>query len=544
MTSIPLSNGDGDMWGEPSPQECATAETLSRVQLAALNAALSEAPDLEWDLAWDDDLLCRAGAGQAASERSAEGTTSAAGMLDLLDRLGSEPADLSFLATFDLDAMGPLELMEHVAALDRVGALVAWLRARSLVAAAGATPSGSLLAERHVEHEIAVARRTSRYGAGRALEDARALALLFPRFAEALRAGEIGDRHVAVLVDKTRPIRDAAVLAAIEARVLGHATRMTPTRFGKEVAKAIADLDPDAEGRCRRARVQRGVTSRPLDDGLGLLTVVDDWSTISAVQQTLDTDASVLRAERGGAAAVADGNDEARSGACRADALAARVLGTVDADGSVTFDRSSLPVTLNLVMDLQTLRDERDRVALLEGEPVPAGVGREWLDAVTAYRRCVTAPVTGVLLDYGTAQYLPAPLRRFVMARDGECRSPICGVCSPQRLQIDHAEEFPAGPSTSDNTGGLCITEHQLKTAGLVDITDSAADGSCTWTTAWGQSVHIPARPYLHDPTETPPRQETSPGPPPVPPPIPQASSVSPPPVGTESTGPPDVPPF
>jgi hypothetical protein len=221
-------------------------------------------------------------------------------MLDLLDSLGSEPGDLALLAGFDLDAMRPLELMEHLAALDRVTALVAWLRARGLVAAAGAQSSGSLLAEVHVEHEIAVARNISRYGAGRALEDARALATTFPGFAAALRAGEVSDRHVGVLVDKTRPIDDADVLAAIEARVLPQAKRMPPTRFGQQVARAIADLDPDAEARCRRARTQRGVTARPLDDGLGLLTAVDDWPTIAAIAQTLDTDAAVLRAERGG----------------------------------------------------------------------------------------------------------------------------------------------------------------------------------------------------------------------------------------------------
>ena len=27
--------------------------------------------------------------------------------------------------------------------------------------------------------------------------------------------------------------------------------------------------------------------------------------------------------------------------------------------------------------------------------------------------------------------------------------------------------------------------------------TDSQADGSCTWTTQWGQVIHVPARPFL-----------------------------------------------
>jgi hypothetical protein len=245
---------------------------------------------------------------------------------------------------------------------------------------------------------------------------------------------------------------------------------------------------------------------------------VHDWATVSAIAQTLDADAAVLRADRGGATAVAGGDDEARMAACRADALAARVLGTVEADPAhpgdvrVPFDPAQVPVTLNLVIDLETLRGEADRLALLDGQPVPAGVGREWAQGASRWRRCITDPVDGHLLDYGTAAYLPAPLRRFVLARDGRCRAPGCAVAAPRRLQLDHALEFPAGPSSAANTGACCTTEHQLKTAGGVRITESRPDGSCTWTTAWGQRVRVPARPFLHDPRPAP---ETDPDPPP-----------------------------
>jgi hypothetical protein len=212
---------------------------------------------------------------------------------------------------------------------------------------------------------------------------------------------------------------------------------------------------------------------------------------------------------RGGAAAVAAGNDDARIDPCRADALATRVLGRVaeadeGADEVVTFEREPVPVVLHLVMDLPTLRAERDRMALLDGAPVPAGIARELAEGAVAWRRMVTDPADGHLLDAGTAVYLPQPLRRYVLARDGGCRSPVCSVTSPRRVQLDHAVEFPDGPSSAANTGGVCATDHQLKTARLVDIVGSAADGSCTWVTALGQRVRVAPRPYLHDGTGPP----------------------------------------
>jgi hypothetical protein len=179
-------------------------------------------------------------------------------------------------------------------------------------------------------------------------------------------------------------------------------------------------------------------------------------------------------------------------------------------------------VTLDLVMDLDTLRGEADRMAMLEGQPVPAEVAREHADAVRTWRRVVTDPVDGHLLDYGTRQYLPDRLRRFVLARDGGCIAPDCTTRSPRRLQMDHVTPYPQGPSSAANCDTKCITCHQLKTAGHIQVTDSNPDGSRTWTTRWGQTVRIPPRPFLHDPRDTrdhrgddpPPRRPDEPAPP------------------------------
>jgi hypothetical protein len=189
--------------------------------------------------------------------------------------------------------------------------------------------------------------------------------------------------------------------------------------------------------------------------------------------------------------------------------MAARVLGNVAEDGSVTWDRSTQEVlSLTLVMDLDTLRGEADRFAFLDGAPIPATLARDLAEGAKLWRRAVTDPVTGVLLDYGTEQYLPDTLRRFVMARDGECGNP---VCPRERLHMEHAVPFPEGPSSAANCRAWCPTCHQLKTQGRLRFTDTQADGSATLITEWGQTFRIPPRPFLHDPADEPPEEDPPP---------------------------------
>jgi hypothetical protein len=234
---------------------------------------------------------------------------------------------------------------------------------------------------------------------------------------------------------------------------------------------------------------------------MGHLAVVSDWPTIAAMHAVIAADGCALQLQRGGSKAVRDGDDGALADACRADAFAARVFGTVQEDGSICFDPTEIPISLTLVMDLDTMRGEADRHALLDGEPIPAETGRELAEAARLWRRAVTDPVTGHLLDYGREQYLPDKLRDYILQRD-RCRAPGCTTRAVSRLQMDHAIPFPDGDTSAANCGGLCTKHHQLKTARLADLTESAADGSATWLTQWGQRIEIPPRPFLHDPAD------------------------------------------
>jgi len=218
---------------------------------------------------------------------------------------------------------------------------------------------------------------------------------------------------------------------------------LTAGEFAGEVATTIARLDRDAAARLKRARAGRRVWARQLEDGMGYLGLTHDWLTIQAIHDAVRKDGHCLQLARGGTGAVADGEDDTTADACRADALAARVLGTVADDGTVSWDRENVAVTVNVVMDLDTLRGESDQIAILDGQPVPGQSGREVAAFATWWRRLVTDPVDGHLLDYGRTTYLPDKLRRYVLARDGGCRTPHCTNRAESRIQLDHALEFP-----------------------------------------------------------------------------------------------------
>jgi hypothetical protein len=152
------------------------------------------------------------------------------------------------------------------------------------------------------------------------------------------------------------------------------------------------------------------------------------------------------------------------------------------------------PVTLNLTIDLPTLLGLADNPAILKGYgPIPARVGRE-LAADAKWRKFITDPVTGELLDVGRNSYEPPQaLKDFLTARDQVCRFPQCR--QPARVSdIDHADPWEKGGSTSSkNMGMLCRRHHRLKTHGGWKL-ESYSDGSCEWESPAGRRYFVPSR--------------------------------------------------
>ena len=153
------------------------------------------------------------------------------------------------------------------------------------------------------------------------------------------------------------------------------------------------------------------------------------------------------------------------------------------------------PITVNLTIDLPTLLGLSENPGQLSGYgAIPAAVARE-LAADGKWRKFITDPTTGNLLDFGRESYLPPQaLRDFLLARDKTCRFPGCRR-SGVKGEIDHAIPWEEGGETSrSNLGVLCKRHHQLKTHGGWKL-ESFEDGSCEWTSPLGKKRFVPARP-------------------------------------------------
>jgi hypothetical protein len=180
----------------------------------------------------------------------------------------------------------------------------------------------------------------------------------------------------------------------------------------------------------------------------------------------------------------------------RADALSeiAGIAVSLSADEAKSHRRS---VSVNVTIDLPTLLGLKENPGQLAGYGVlPAHIVRA-LAGEGKWRRFITDPDTGTLLDYGRDSYQPPQdLVDYLIARDRTCRFPGCRQ-SAARADIDHAEAWEDGGETSAaNLGALCRRHHRMKTHGGWKLT-SSEDGSCNWESPDGHRYFVPARPVL-----------------------------------------------
>ncbi|WP_172120062.1 HNH endonuclease signature motif containing protein [Actinomyces faecalis] len=117
--------------------------------------------------------------------------------------------------------------------------------------------------------------------------------------------------------------------------------------------------------------------------------------------------------------------------------------------------------------------------------PVPSYVATALASGGT-WRRLLTDPVSGAVLDVGRRRYRPpASLAEAVRARDHTCTHPGCTV--PARgCDLDHVVPWSAGGATSfDNLTLLCQAHHRLKHTPGWSLT-RLDDGALLWRTPSG----------------------------------------------------------
>jgi hypothetical protein len=359
----------------------------------------------------------------------------------------------------------------------------------------------TILIEDAVREEVAAALRWSPSTAHRRIQAARLLAGPLAATKSALAVGDVTPGHVSVIVEAAdrlpgrhgRSDDERAAFSeacrSLELRVLPIARRGTLSMTRAAARRAVLCIDAAGEQRRRRAaKCTREIHVWDELDGISTFVARMTTESAHAVMTVIDA----LAHDHGLVTPL-----RATMGERRVEAFTRLVLGpTRDREAGESVgapeSRPRLEARLDVVVELPTL------LALAAGEgclsgmaelrgcgPIAAEALRDLLadeDVAVSMRRLVADPLTGHLLDLGRRAYeVSDALRAFLVARDATCRFPGCRR-KASRCQVDHAEAWDDGGSTSvDNLGMLCTRHHQLKTHGGWRITESLGDGSCVW---------------------------------------------------------------
>jgi hypothetical protein len=372
---------------------------------------------------------------------------------------------------------------------------------RAIVAVAGISEGksdGPFTGVDEAEREdVSSALRLSAGTAQMRIDVARTLVNHLPNTCSALATGELSAAHATVIAKETAAaIRDGLsefAIFSIEQKAIAHAEFHTPSQVAQQVRSAIAKFAPATfEEVVEKARDCRRVSCYNDIDGMSTVVAILPAADAQTVMKAIE--AFIIKGTLEWEALNESETSDLRSADMkRADALTA-IAGFALAASSEDVALHRRPITVNVTIDLPTLLGLSENPGQLAGYgAIPASVARA-LASDGKWKRFITDPQTGALLDYGRETYQPPQaLIDFLIARDRTCRFPGCRR-SAALSDLDHAQSWEEGGTTSlDNLGALCRRHHQLKTHGGWGI-ESRADGSCTWTSPLGKIYQTPAR--------------------------------------------------
>lgn len=421
-------------------------------------------------------------------------------IVELLNSIPSA-AILAELAAIDPNTLPMASRIDYLTAIERQESWIQALMQRAIIAVAGRSSSDN---EDHIfgvdeseREDVSTALRLSPNSAQIKIDIARALTNHLPNTCSALAVGEISSAHANAIARETASALNRglpeSVIFEIENRALAYAEFHTPAQVGNLVRKVIAQRSPDEfEDAVLSAQEERRVSLFDEPNGMSTIIALLPAHEAKIVMNALE--AHILRStSQRGENSEQEGSGTLSKDMMRADALAAiashYLASTLD---EVTPHRR--PLTVNVTIDLPTLLGLAENPGELAGYgAIPASVARE-IAADARWKRFITEPITGNLLDFGREHYEPPQaLKDFLIARDRTCRFPGCRRAATLS-DLDHAQSWENGGVTSpDNLGALCRRHHKLKTHQGWQI-ESFADGSCIWRSPFGKEFFTPAR--------------------------------------------------
>lgn len=312
--------------------------------------------------------------------------------------------------------------------------------------------------------EVAPLLRISRNAAHRRLELAIQLTGRLRGTLTALDCGDLDLYKARIIAELTSVLGDEQA-ATVEARILPRAADQTPGQLRAAVRRAVLWVDPNGAEERRQKRVRdRAVVLEPGEDGTADLTATHlDAAEATAAYQRLDDYARATK-----------GDDERTMDQRRADAMVDLLLGRPMPSSSATATQVQVTIAASTLLGLD------DQPGDLVGYgPITAEAARA-LAADGTWRRIVTDPLSGSVLDVGRTAYRPpAALADHVRTRDKTCRFPGCRQPA-HRCDLDHGIPYPNGPTSASNLSCLCRHHHRLKHERDWSV-EHGPDGTITW---------------------------------------------------------------
>ncbi|WP_177238285.1 HNH endonuclease [Pseudonocardia ammonioxydans] len=413
--------------------------------------------------------------------------------------------------------LGDIQLLDVIDGAERLERWITALRTRMIGVFAARHPPGSKAAppgadpraiapvSRWLPDQLAIV-------LGVSIEEARALLAGALRFVQVLpatladwEAGRIDERKAATIAQRTGVLSDE-LAREVEAAILPGAAQAHQRLLRDRLRRAIAKADPEgAKRRHEKAKADRRMSISRGEDGMaslylggtaeqteaswqsvdrlaravgqddprtlaqkrldlahqllqGTLTITDLGSVRTAVDSVL----AAAAASTGTAAGPGPADTGAAGAAIPAEMVAEAVAQALQhkPDPNEVIGRKPL---IHVVVSLDTLLGG-DRPAEIVGHgPIPALTARA-LAAGGVWKRLVTDPLSGALLDHGRTTYSPPDgLADHVKARDVICRG---ALCSRSIRELDHHIPWAGGGETNEeNLYGFC--QHGRVMAGV-----------------------------------------------------------------------------
>jgi hypothetical protein len=400
--------------------------------------------------------------------------------LEMPDRAEGEFADGA------PEEMSASELVEFLQVLERKRARLDALRVRAMASLSRQRRDPQRGTD-YASDEVAAALSWTPVAAARQVNTALAMVERLPRTVAALECGELDVVKAMAITEQTRLLTPVQA-TEIESRVLPFAIGRTVRRLRDKLAREILKIDPAGEQARRKAAAEEAfVRFRPCPDGMAELLVYDKAENLRPVHDLLTTAAHSAKA-----AGATSGLDQLRTTALRD-----LVLGA-NRERVVTEFRVTIPASALAGASMQP-------VEIHGYGPTTLDLIHELADENTFWRRIVTDPLTGSVLDVGRRRRHTTALGEHIRTRDKRCVFKGCARPA-ESCHLDHTHDHAhGGPTSAANLGALCPRHNQMKQQTTWRLSQPEP-GHFVWTSPTGATYHVAPEPVVepeesdHDP--------------------------------------------